>query len=323
MVVDEQPANLKLMGDMLTQSGYGVRCFPRGRLALNAAQQQPPDLILLDINMPEMDGFEVCTRLKADKKPGSIPVIFLSAMNEIEDKVKAFRAGGIDYITKPFQFEEVQVRVETHLGLQRARRAERDLLENTLNGAVRTLADLIHQTGPALAARSDAIRNIVVYLVSRLGPDDPWQYELAATLCLIGCVALPAEVFDRAYGHTPNTSDEEIFPRASPKRLTIAGENSPAEDRIGDDRPSANGDRRFAAGRRCGFGCLRSGQRRGTRPMDVQRRFLRSRFGKIEVHSTWLSAGSARCAEGLLAFPSRIRDKKAACKQPPGLDDHR
>src|SRR5580693_8909469 len=108
IVVDDQAANLKLMGEMLRRQGYGVRLFPRGRMALTAAAEQPPDLILLDINMPEMTGLEVCARLKKDEKLVSIPVIFLSALNEIEHKVRAFRSGGVDYITKPFQFEEVQ-----------------------------------------------------------------------------------------------------------------------------------------------------------------------------------------------------------------------
>src|SRR5580704_14180132 len=85
MVVDDQPANLKLMEDMLRGQGYGVRSFPRGRMALAAAGEQPPDLILLDINMPEMNGFEVCERLKADQKLALIPVIFLSALNETDD----------------------------------------------------------------------------------------------------------------------------------------------------------------------------------------------------------------------------------------------
>src|SRR5580698_3089796 len=164
MIVDDNPANLKLLEDMLLQEGHEVRSFPLGRLALAAAMKIPPDLILLDINMPELNGYEVCEKLRSTPELSDIPVIFLSALNDTQDKVQAFRAGGVDYISKPFQFEEVQARVETHLGLQRARRAERDLLENTLNGAVRTLADLVHQTGPALAARSEAVRSIVVHL---------------------------------------------------------------------------------------------------------------------------------------------------------------
>ena len=126
MIVDDNPANLKLLEDMLRQHGYEVRSFPRGRLALAAAEQEPPDLILLDINMPEMNGYEVCEQLKSSARLAGIPVIFLSALNAIEDKVKGFRSGGVDYISKPFQFEEVQARVETHLKLRRAQQAEHD-----------------------------------------------------------------------------------------------------------------------------------------------------------------------------------------------------
>ena len=115
MIVDDNPANLKLLEDMLRQQGHEVCSFPRGRLAIARAAKHPPDLILLDINMPEMNGYEVCERLKSIEETRAIPVIFLSALSETEDKVKAFRAGAVDYISKPFQFEEVHARVETHL----------------------------------------------------------------------------------------------------------------------------------------------------------------------------------------------------------------
>jgi signal transduction histidine kinase len=122
IVVDDNPNNLKLLEGMLRDSGYLVRLFPRGALALDAAQVHPPDLFLLDIMMPEMDGFEVCGQLKADQGLMDIPVIFLSALNETQDKVKAFSVGGIDYISKPFQIEEVRARIETHLELRRQKR---------------------------------------------------------------------------------------------------------------------------------------------------------------------------------------------------------
>jgi CheY-like chemotaxis protein len=199
MVVDDQPANLQLLEELLTQQGHAVRSFPRGRLALDAASRNLPDLILLDINMPEMDGFEVCRRLKADDKLSPIPVLFLSALSETRDKVNAFRAGGVDYITKPFQVEEVRARVETHLQVYRSRQGERDLLEKTLNGAVKTLADLAHLTSPTLSERSGALRNMVVHMAAQLRLPDPWQYELAATLCLIGCITLPSDAFEHAY----------------------------------------------------------------------------------------------------------------------------
>jgi putative two-component system response regulator len=119
MVVDDTPANLKLLTDILQVKGYLVLAFPRGALALAAAAKNPPDLILLDINMPEMNGFEVCNRLKADDTLKDIPVIFITAMSETEDKVKAFNMGCVDYVTKPFQCEEVNARVESHLRMRK------------------------------------------------------------------------------------------------------------------------------------------------------------------------------------------------------------
>ena len=143
MVVDDNPDNLKVLEDMLRQEGYEVRSFPRGRLALTAAMRNPPDLILLDINMPEMNGYEVCEHLKSTEEVSGIPVIFLSALDETEDKVKAFRTGAVDYISKPFQFEEVQARVETHLkvhALQLALKQQNEHLEETVAARTRELA---------------------------------------------------------------------------------------------------------------------------------------------------------------------------------------
>lgn len=144
MIVDDNPANLKLLEDMLLQQGHDVRSFPLGRLALAAARNHRPSLILLDINMPEMDGYEVCRRLKAEPALAAVPVIFLSALNETNDKVKAFRSGAVDYISKPFQFEEVHARVRTHLDLFRLQRAlaiQNEKLEETVASRTRELAD--------------------------------------------------------------------------------------------------------------------------------------------------------------------------------------
>ncbi len=122
LVVDDVPANLTLLCGIIKEQGHKARPVPSGELALQAAAASRPDLILLDIDMPEMSGFEVCKRLKADPTLQHIPVIFISAMTDIADKVRAFSAGGVDYITKPFQFEEVHARVATHLELRRQRR---------------------------------------------------------------------------------------------------------------------------------------------------------------------------------------------------------
>ena len=123
MIVDDNPENLKMLERMLVRQGHEVRSFPRGRLALVAAAKNPPDLILLDVIMPEMDGYEVCARLKATAGLEGIPVIFLSALSETEDKLKAFESGAVDYISKPFQLEEVHHRVDTHVRLHQLQRA--------------------------------------------------------------------------------------------------------------------------------------------------------------------------------------------------------
>jgi CheY-like chemotaxis protein len=212
MLVDDQPMNLKLMEEMLRRTGHRVVSFSGGRLALAAARQDPPDLILLDISMPEMSGFEVCEQLKADPKLAHIPVIFLSALADTKDKVKAFRCGGVDYVTKPVQLEEIRARVKVQIQLQLARKAERDLLEKTLTGAVRSMAEMIHLTVPYLSERSEAILRLVRHMVARSGEKETWQYELAATLCLTGCVALPPDAFERAYaGKGASRAEREMF----------------------------------------------------------------------------------------------------------------
>ncbi|MDO8803944.1 MAG: hybrid sensor histidine kinase/response regulator [Elusimicrobiota bacterium] len=122
LMVDDTHANLELLSTMMKGLGYKVRAAISGKLALQSARNNPPDIILLDINMPEMDGYEVCAELKADEKLKDIPVIFLSALSEAMDKVRAFGVGGVDYITKPYQFEEVEARVKTHLELCRKKR---------------------------------------------------------------------------------------------------------------------------------------------------------------------------------------------------------
>ena len=119
LIVDDIPANLKVLGDILKGEGYKVRPVPSGALALQVAEKERPDLILLDIMMPDMDGYEVCRRLKENKLLHDIPVIFISALSETNDVVKALKYGGVDYITKPFRAEEISARVKTHIKLRR------------------------------------------------------------------------------------------------------------------------------------------------------------------------------------------------------------
>ena len=137
LIVDDVDDNLAILGDLLRFDGYVVESAKSGELALKQVQESPPDLILLDILMPGMDGYEVCTQLKADENTSDIPVIFVSSMTDIDSKVKGFKVGGVDYINKPFQHAEILVRVNTHITLVRMRmhleeqNAELERLANT------------------------------------------------------------------------------------------------------------------------------------------------------------------------------------------------
>ncbi|MGD0296819.1 MAG: hybrid sensor histidine kinase/response regulator, partial [Bryobacteraceae bacterium] len=186
---DDTPANLKLLEDMLLLEGYEVRSFPLGRLALAAALKHPPDLILLDVNMPEMNGFEVCERLKAEGRLRDIPVIFLSALHETQDKVNAFRSGAVDYISKPYQIEEVHARVETHLrlhDLQRELKLHNERLEEAVAARTRELEEANGRLTILDRSKSDFL-NLISHefrtpLNGLLGVGDLILGEMPATL---------------------------------------------------------------------------------------------------------------------------------------------
>lgn len=144
IVVDDTPENLQLLSRMLSEKEYKVRPFKSGRLAIKAVENLPPDLIILDINMPEMNGYEVCEHLKSNPELRDIPIIFISALSDKFDKVKAFSLGGVDYITKPFHFEVVEARIHTHLTIRNLQieleKHNKDLQELT-NAQVKEISD--------------------------------------------------------------------------------------------------------------------------------------------------------------------------------------
>lgn len=147
LLVDDIPENLQLLSDLLIKLGYTVRSVTSGRMALKTVKVKRPDVILLDIKMPEMDGYQVCQSLKADEDLRSIPVIFISALDDVFDKVTAFNSGGVDYITKPFQIEEVVARLENQLIIQRQQR----LLEKEINDR-RETQEVLYQSRALLSS---------------------------------------------------------------------------------------------------------------------------------------------------------------------------
>jgi formate hydrogenlyase transcriptional activator len=172
LVVDDVPENLQVLVGILTEQGYTVRPAPDGEFALNFAQSNPPDLILLDVMLPQMTGYEVCQRLKADDRTRDIPVIFISALDDLDKQVKGFEVGGVDYIAKPIQAREVLVRVETHLALRNlqkelhaknlrlhAENTRRQEAERTLQQANTTLEERVRERTTELEVVNQQLRD--------------------------------------------------------------------------------------------------------------------------------------------------------------------
>jgi two-component system cell cycle response regulator len=162
LVVDDVPENITLLSRILMMSGYHVEAADNGERALEIATTLLPDIVLLDINMPAMDGFDTCTLLKKDERTREIPVIFISALDNIEEKAKAFRIGGVDYILKPFDYQEVQARVENHLVL-RGLRLQLEQANQDLAGRVHELTtsrELLAERERRLSAFVSALPNI-------------------------------------------------------------------------------------------------------------------------------------------------------------------
>ncbi|SLM28260.1 putative Response regulator PleD (Includes: Diguanylate cyclase) [Desulfamplus magnetovallimortis] len=178
LIVDDNPQNLRLLLSILNSEGYKVRPAPSGPMALEAAFSNVPDLILLDIMMPEMDGFEVCRKLKENEKTSSVPVIFISAMDDIAEKLKGFELGAVDYITKPFQPREISARVNTHLSLRRVQKLlEYEIVMRTVSE--NTLKVLSKKYDLILAAAGEGI----------LGIDNDCRYTFVnpAAAKMLGC----------------------------------------------------------------------------------------------------------------------------------------
>jgi putative nucleotidyltransferase with HDIG domain len=213
LAVDDTPASLRLLTDILEDEGYLVRSAINGELALNAAIAQPPKLILLDVNMPRMDGFEVCRRLKQERNLCDIPVIFVSALSEMPDKLKGFKIGGVDYVTKPFQRDELLARVHTHLQLynlthhleEMVAERTRSLVESekrlkiTLLKSVSALAAMVELRDPYTAGHQQRVAMIANAIARELAlPTTQVEgINLAAVVHDIGKISVPSEILSK------------------------------------------------------------------------------------------------------------------------------
>ena len=166
LVVDDQYGNIRLLEMSLGRHGYKVRTASSGAEAIEIARNNPPELIMLDISMPNMDGFETCRLLKADRRTYHIPVIFISSLEDVKDKIQAFKSGGVDYVTKPFQFEEVLARIDTHVNIRR--------LQSALEASNRELAnqldelELTRQAEQEQRELAEALRDTIAAINSTL-----------------------------------------------------------------------------------------------------------------------------------------------------------
>ncbi len=213
LAVDDTPASLRLLTDILQGEGYTVRSAINGELALNAAVLQTPHLIILDISMPDIDGFEVCRRLKQKPHLRDVPVIFVSALSDTEDKLKGFDFGGVDYVTKPFQREELLARVRTHFELRRLRnhleevveqrtqslRKSEARLKQSLIETIAAISAMVELRDPYTAGHQRNVAQIASAIAQemKLPPARIEGLNLASIVHDVGKINIPAEILSR------------------------------------------------------------------------------------------------------------------------------
>ncbi|CAG1020397.1 response regulator [Methylomonas sp. LL1] len=215
LAVDDTPASLKLLTDILNEEGYEVRAALNGELALHSATLNPPELMLLDICMPELDGFEVCRRLKAHPKTRNVPIIFVSAISDTDDKVQGFELGAVDFVTKPFKREELLARVRTHLEVDRLRNHLEEMVEERTRELRKNLLDFVTAIGATIEVRDPYTaghQRRVAHLATaiarelQLPPDQIEGLKLASVVHDIGNIRVPAEILSK-----PGRLDELEF----------------------------------------------------------------------------------------------------------------
>lgn len=188
LIVDDMPENLQLLARMLKEKEYKVRALPSGALAIKSVEIHPPDLILLDISMPKMDGYTVCRRIKEIKGGDKIPIIFISAKTNAEEIIRGFEMGAVDYITKPFNSLEVYQRIKTQLRLRNNERELEELLSGTVTGSIKAILEVMAFIDPDLYSKSNRLGRLMKKIVDEMSLEDAWMYETAALMSNIGDV---------------------------------------------------------------------------------------------------------------------------------------
>jgi response regulator RpfG family c-di-GMP phosphodiesterase len=206
LAIDDTLDSLKLLTDILKEEGYEVRSAINGELALGSAIAHPPELVLLDIRMPEMDGYEVCRRLKTHPSTRNIPVIFVSALDETDEKVQGFKLGAVDFVTKPYQREELLARVRTHLEVNRLRTHLQEMVEerthklkSSLVNFIAAIAATVEMRDPYTAGHQRRVAELVKAIAEELKlPDDQIEgLYLAGVVHDVGKIKVPAEILSK------------------------------------------------------------------------------------------------------------------------------
>ena len=226
LVVDDEDMNLRLMEALLIPMGYEVILARDGEEAFKKVQEIPPDVILLDVMMPKMDGFEVARRLKEKEETKIIPIVMVTALKEVEDRIRALEVGADDFLSKPVDKMELKARVQSLLKIksyhdhireyQKELEAEvakrKELLEKTLRGSIEVLTDVLALVNPVAFSRASRLRRYVQHIALNLELSNVWQFEVAAMLSHIGCIILQPEIIEKVYtGDTLSPNEEKMF----------------------------------------------------------------------------------------------------------------
>jgi DNA-binding response OmpR family regulator len=207
LAVDDSESNLDILVAVLSDD-YEVTVAMDGRTALEMVRTVQPDLILLDIMMPGIHGYEVCNKLKLDKDTRDIPIIFVTSKTSISYEAAGLELGAVDYITKPFNPIIIRARVKTHLALRNARLELQELLEKTLGGSSKVLMDILALNNPIAFNRANRLMRYMNTIVEYLEVPDSWQFELAAMLSQIGCITVPRDVLTRIFSDQDVTEED-------------------------------------------------------------------------------------------------------------------